>query len=109
MLADRAGGRAWLMSARPTSRGGRPDGLGPPDRRRRPRARGDLRAKSGGQRAFYSGKHKRHGLNVHTACSPDGSFSEAGRRRCRASPSMLTAAAEGRDRRDAAVRDRRAR
>ena len=28
--------------------------------------------KTGGQRAFYSGKHKRHGLNVQTACSPDG-------------------------------------
>lgn len=28
--------------------------------------------KTGGQRAFYSGKHKRHGLNVQTVCSPDG-------------------------------------
>ena len=26
--------------------------------------------KTGGQRAFYSGKHKRHGLNVQTVCSP---------------------------------------
>ena len=25
-----------------------------------------------GQRAFYSGKHKRHGLNVQAVCSPDG-------------------------------------
>ena len=25
-----------------------------------------------GQRAHYSGKHKRHGLNVQTVCSPDG-------------------------------------
>jgi len=28
--------------------------------------------KTGGQRAFYSGKHKRHGLNVQTVCSPAG-------------------------------------
>jgi hypothetical protein len=28
--------------------------------------------KTGGQRAFYSGKHKRHGLNVQTVCSPGG-------------------------------------
>jgi hypothetical protein len=28
--------------------------------------------KTGGQKAFYSGKHKRHGLNVQTVCSPDG-------------------------------------
>lgn len=28
--------------------------------------------KTAGQRAFYSGKHKRHGLNVQTVCSPDG-------------------------------------
>jgi hypothetical protein len=28
--------------------------------------------KTGGQRAFYSGKHKRHGVNVQTVCSPDG-------------------------------------
>jgi hypothetical protein len=28
--------------------------------------------KTGGQRAFYSGKHKRHGLSVQTVCSPDG-------------------------------------
>ncbi len=28
--------------------------------------------KTGGQRAFYAGKHKRHGLNVQTACSPAG-------------------------------------
>jgi hypothetical protein len=28
--------------------------------------------KTGGQRAFYSGKHKRHGLNVQTVCSPHG-------------------------------------
>jgi hypothetical protein len=28
--------------------------------------------KTGGQQAFYSGKHKRHGLNVQTVCSPDG-------------------------------------
>jgi DDE superfamily endonuclease len=28
--------------------------------------------KTGGQRAYYSGKHKRHGLNVQTVCSPDG-------------------------------------
>ena len=28
--------------------------------------------KAGGQRAFYSGKHKRHGLNVQTVCSPAG-------------------------------------
>ena len=28
--------------------------------------------KTGGQRAFFSGKHKRHGLNVQTVCSPDG-------------------------------------
>jgi hypothetical protein len=28
--------------------------------------------KTGGQRAFYSGKHKRHGLNVQTVASPDG-------------------------------------
>lgn len=28
--------------------------------------------KGAGQRAFYSGKHKRHGLNVQTVCSPDG-------------------------------------
>jgi DDE superfamily endonuclease len=27
---------------------------------------------TGGQRAFYSGKHKRHGLNVQTVCSPHG-------------------------------------
>ena len=29
--------------------------------------------KTGGQRAFYSGKHKRHGLNVQTVCSRPGS------------------------------------
>ena len=28
--------------------------------------------KTGGQRAFYSGKHTRHGLNVQTVCPPDG-------------------------------------
>jgi hypothetical protein len=28
--------------------------------------------KGAGQRAFYSGKHKRHGLNIQTVCSPDG-------------------------------------
>jgi hypothetical protein len=28
--------------------------------------------KTGGQRAFCSGKHKRHGLNVQTVCSPAG-------------------------------------
>jgi hypothetical protein len=28
--------------------------------------------KTAGQRAFYSGRHKRHGLNVQTVCSPDG-------------------------------------
>jgi DDE superfamily endonuclease/Helix-turn-helix of DDE superfamily endonuclease len=28
--------------------------------------------KTGGQKAFYSGKHKRHGLNVQTVCSPGG-------------------------------------
>jgi hypothetical protein len=28
--------------------------------------------KTGGQRAYYSGKHKRHGLNVQTVCSPHG-------------------------------------
>ena len=28
--------------------------------------------KTGGQRSFYSGKHKRHGLNVQTVCSPAG-------------------------------------
>jgi hypothetical protein len=28
--------------------------------------------KTGGQRAYYSGKHKRHGLNVQTVCSPAG-------------------------------------
>jgi hypothetical protein len=27
---------------------------------------------TGGQRAFYPGKHKRHGLNVQTVCSPQG-------------------------------------
>jgi hypothetical protein len=28
--------------------------------------------KTAGQQAFYPGKHKRHGLNVQTVCSPDG-------------------------------------
>jgi hypothetical protein len=28
--------------------------------------------KTGGQKAFYSGKHKRHGVSVPTVCSPDG-------------------------------------
>jgi hypothetical protein len=28
--------------------------------------------KTGGQKAFYSGKHKRHGVNMQTVCSPDG-------------------------------------
>jgi hypothetical protein len=28
--------------------------------------------KTAGQRAYYSGKHKRHGLNVQTVCSPAG-------------------------------------
>ncbi|MGH9057225.1 MAG: transposase family protein [Acidimicrobiales bacterium] len=28
--------------------------------------------KGPGQRRFYSGKHKRHGLNIQTVCSPDG-------------------------------------
>ena len=28
--------------------------------------------KTAGQRAYYSGKHKRHGLNVQTVCSPHG-------------------------------------
>ena len=28
--------------------------------------------KTGGQKAYYSGKHKRHGLNVQTVCPPDG-------------------------------------
>src|ERR1039457_6970292 len=34
--------------------------------------------KTGGQRAFYSGKHKRHGLNVQTVCSPAGELLRAG-------------------------------
>ena len=33
--------------------------------------------KTAGQRAFYSGKHKRHGLNVQTVCSPDGELLRA--------------------------------
>ena len=33
--------------------------------------------KTGGQRAFYSGKHKRHGLNVQTVCSPHGDLLRA--------------------------------
>ena len=33
--------------------------------------------KTGGQRAFCSGKHKRHGLNVQTVCSPDGELLRA--------------------------------
>jgi len=33
--------------------------------------------KTGGQRAFYSGKHKRHGLNVQTVCSPQGGLLQA--------------------------------
>src|SRR6202011_6064359 len=33
--------------------------------------------KTGGQRAFYSGKHKRHGLNVQTVRSPDGELLRA--------------------------------
>ncbi len=33
--------------------------------------------KTGGQRAFYSGKHKRHGLNVQTVCSPAGELLRA--------------------------------
>jgi hypothetical protein len=28
--------------------------------------------KTAGQKAYYSGKHKRHGLNVQAVCSPDG-------------------------------------
>jgi hypothetical protein len=28
--------------------------------------------KTAGQKAYYPGKHKRHGLNVQTVCSPDG-------------------------------------
>ena len=28
--------------------------------------------KTGGQQAFYSGKHKRHGLNLQVVCSPAG-------------------------------------
>jgi DDE superfamily endonuclease len=47
-------------------------GPGLPHRRWRARAHGDVRAETGGQRAFYSGKHKRHGLNVQTVCSPAG-------------------------------------
>jgi hypothetical protein len=34
--------------------------------------------KTAGQKAFYSGKHKRHGLNVQTVCSPDGELLWAG-------------------------------
>jgi hypothetical protein len=33
--------------------------------------------KTGGQKAFYSGKHKRHGVNVQTVCSPDGELLRA--------------------------------
>jgi hypothetical protein len=33
--------------------------------------------KTAGQKAFYSGKHKRHGLNVQTVCSPDGELPRA--------------------------------
>ncbi len=33
---------------------------------------GTFERKTGGQRAFYSGKNKRHGLNVQTVCSPAG-------------------------------------
>jgi hypothetical protein len=33
--------------------------------------------KTAGQWAFYSGKHKRHGLNVQTVCSPDGELLRA--------------------------------
>ena len=56
--------------------------------------------KTGGQRAFYSGKHKRHGLNVQTVCSPDGELlwaaaPAAGRDRGR------HRRAQGRDRGDA--------
>jgi hypothetical protein len=33
--------------------------------------------KTAGQRAYYSGKHERHGLNVQTVCSPDGELLRA--------------------------------
>lgn len=33
--------------------------------------------KTAGQKAYYPGKHKRHGLNVQTVCSPDGELLRA--------------------------------
>ena len=64
--------------------------------------------KTGGQRAYYSGKHKRHGLNVQTPSLP-GRGTAVGRRAPAGRDRRCHRRAEGRDRRDAAVRDRRLR
>jgi hypothetical protein len=62
--------------------------------------------KTGGQRAFYSGKHKRHGLNVQTVCSPDGELLWASAALPGAT-SRHHRGAEGRPRGDARAADRR--
>jgi hypothetical protein len=68
VLADRAGGSAWPMSRRWR----RELWLGVRHRGRGARAHGHVRKENRGQQAFYSGKHKRHGLNVQIVCSPAG-------------------------------------
>ena len=51
--------------------------------------------KGPGQRLFYSGKHKRHGLNVQTVCSPDGELLWAAAPRPGAAVDITAARQEG--------------
>ena len=62
--------------------------------------------KTGGQRAFYSGKHKRHGLNVQTVCSPAGELLWAAAPQPGATVDVTAARKTG-HRRHARLRDRR--
>ena len=51
--------------------------------------------KTAGQKAYYSGKHKRHGLNVQTVCSPDGELLWASSPRPGATVDITAAREEG--------------
>ena len=64
--------------------------------------------KTAGQRAFYSGKHKRHGLNVQNGVLP-GRGAAVGGRAAAGRGHRRHRRAEGRDRGDPDLADRRAR
>ncbi len=74
---QRAGGPG--PADQPEGRGpaGGENGPGLPDRGRHACAVVTFGRETGGQRAFYSGKYQRHGLNVQTVCSPHGDLLRA--------------------------------